>query len=366
MASASSSKTSLSRTQTRTDSIGSSRRPRPRSPPSMYVAYETSMAKPPKPLIKLDKKQKGKAKAAPDPPNPFPVRSNSLFAPPPTTVREPPSRRPSVGSFLSLRRKKHEGSSPSLPARDEFPNPRPRAPPLHTDRLHEPNVHPVGDLEPISRRSDKANRLLGDPVPFERASTAPAPTRHDVGAPDPSDAFGISPLSSTSSLGGGSFDDECFADDSHIQRESTLLSPMEFPSRPPSVPVFAPAAESDTASEIDGSWVDDEPITPVGALPPKHGRTDVLDPRDSYASVHDYYSHSHSHSRGPSAHQEYRPDTPFMDTIVAVNSPVLVAGVPRRHGREPSVIRSEPKEGWMGEWNQGDMHDVINKLRSLK
>ncbi|KAJ7644942.1 hypothetical protein FB45DRAFT_898992, partial [Roridomyces roridus] len=44
----------------------SSRRPRPRSPPSMYIAYETAVAKAPKPLIKLEKKQL-KGKAATDP-----------------------------------------------------------------------------------------------------------------------------------------------------------------------------------------------------------------------------------------------------------------------------------------------------------
>lgn len=171
-------------------------------------------------------------------------------------------------------------------------------------------------------------------------------------------------------MGGESYDDECFTDDSNAQRESTLLSPMEFSasSRHSSVVPVSPDGQSDAASEIDGSS-DNEPVTPVAPLPPQHLRAEVLDPRhsfrDSYASVHDYYSHSHS--RGPSTHQpEYRPDTPFMDTIVAVNSQVLVARGTAGHAREPSVIRAEPKQGWMGEWNQEDMRDVISKLRSLK
>ncbi|KAJ7647004.1 hypothetical protein FB45DRAFT_1019281 [Roridomyces roridus] len=50
-----------------------SRRPRPRSPASMYIAYETIAAKPPKPLLKLyHKLPKGKGKAADPPPEPKP------------------------------------------------------------------------------------------------------------------------------------------------------------------------------------------------------------------------------------------------------------------------------------------------------
>ncbi|KAJ7486432.1 hypothetical protein B0H11DRAFT_2016207, partial [Mycena galericulata] len=369
MASASSSKSSLSRTQTRTASLSSSRRPRPRSPPSMYVAYETPIAKPPKPLIKLDKKQKTKAsnaRAEPDPPNPFPTRSNALFPPPPAVVTEPPQRRPSVGSFLSLRRKK--GPPPSVPDRNEFRSPVYDAHPIF---LHEPNVHPTDDLEPIPRRSDKASRMLGKAPPLQ---THVSPERGDFASSGSSGTFQLSPSSSSSlgdgsSVGGASFDDDCFTDNSHTQRESTLLSPMEFAaeSRPISV-AFTPEEQSDAASDIDGSASDNEPITPVAPLPSQHIRTEIHDPqhasRDSYASVHDYYSHSHS--RGPSAHKpEYRPDTPFMDTLVAVNSQVLAARGPTHHSREPSVIRAEPKQGWMGEWNQEDMSDVIAKLRSL-
>ncbi|KAJ7120276.1 hypothetical protein C8R44DRAFT_737103 [Mycena epipterygia] len=97
--------------------------------------------------------------------------------------------------------------------------------------------------------------------------------------------------------------------------------------------------------------------TPVG--PPDQYVQDGL-----YTSLHD----PSSPSWRPATHPvPYRPDTPFIDAIIP-ESQVLVGGGERSHGQgmKPSVVRSEPKEGWMGEWNQNDMQDVINKLRSLK
>ncbi|KAJ6525944.1 hypothetical protein B0H19DRAFT_1275824 [Mycena capillaripes] len=380
--SGSSSGASLARTQTKT-SMGSSRsRPRPRSPPSMYVAYESASAKAPKPLIKLDKKSKNKSAAkTSDPPNPFPIRSYTLPTPP-AAPDKPPQRRPSVSSFLSLRRKTaaQPPSVPVVPSREEFSALPPLRVPLPRPvHLHQTNIHPVDDVDdlpPIPRPSDKAARMLGKPLPQHQ----PARDDRSIIESDYSDGFSISARSSesatldgeTSSFGDGSSiedDDECYADDVHIRRESRLLSPIEFASARPQSMIQPPAPlASDTASDfgVDEEW--EEPITPVAPLPP-HMRTDpqLRHARgESYASVHDHYSNQPTRD---STYMQFRPDTPFLDALVAVNSQVVVArGAPRapRHAREPSVIRTEPKQGWMGEWNQEDMQDVIHKLRSLK
>ncbi|KAJ7111816.1 hypothetical protein C8R44DRAFT_798716, partial [Mycena epipterygia] len=362
MASASSPATPLVRTQTKTSAV-SSRRLRPRSPLSMYVACETASPKPPKPLLKLDKKQKNKQPKEPDPPNPFPARSNSFYSAPPTPE---PHRRPSISSFLTLRRKKTADPPfipPPIPSSSPFAGP---STPSYPSRLHETNVHPVEDVEPMPLRLDKASRLLGRALPPQRQRSEPHtfPDRNDDLASDFSDTFRTSPRSSSdgaSSWGEDSFEGECFTDDAQIRRESALLSPIEFTSRPPSLAVFKPLDEPDTRSE----WgFEDEPATSLGPLPSQdalvsHARS------ESYSSVHDHFSYSHA--RVPS--QQHRPDTPFMDAIVAVNTQIVGGNsqvlVARGHARESSVIRTETKDGWMGEWNQGDMKDVIHKLRTL-
>ncbi|KAJ7472579.1 hypothetical protein FB451DRAFT_1367514 [Mycena latifolia] len=366
---------------------------------------EVSSVDAPKPLIKLDKKSKNKPSSSQPEAHPNPVtrpaRSASLFgssAPPAPGFQ----RRPSVPSFLSLRRKGSTGSTAAPPSSTNDPtqiagpsNPRPSyyTPPPPRP-LHQANVHPVDDIEVVPRLSEKAARLLGKALPSPPSDSYP--DRNDVIVSDFSGTFRIPPRSETSSTSDASsswedrsfstsendsFDDACFADNSHTQRESTLLSPMEF--RPPSVAVFAPYNGPDAAASVavfapyDGSaaseadadeWASgDEPITPVGPLPPQrtwhepsahqHART------ESYASVHDHYVHPSAPATPP---MEFRPDTPFMDTLVAVNSQVRVARGGHKHAREPSVIRTEAKEGWMGEWNQDDMQDVISKLRSLR
>lgn len=338
----------------------------------MYVAYETPSAKAPKPLIKLDKKPKAKPtpKAPSNPPNPFPIRTYTTPSAP--SNFEPAKRRPSVSSFLSLRRKT---VSDSPPPRNDVPVPQLRVPLPRPVHLHQTNIHPVDDLPPIPQRSDKASRMLGKPLPTQ-------PTHDDRGfvVSDFSATFRISPRSSmldedTSSLDTGSSiaeSDEAYTDDSHIQRESQLLDPIEFAAmRPQSMTPVPPPPPSDNPSD-DDEWA--EPITPVAPLP-SHRTRAVSQPHqqhsrtESYASVHDHYSNQHSRESTFMQFRPdpdtFRPDTPFLDTLVAVNSQVVVSRG-NQHAREQSVVRTEPKQGWMGEWNQDDMQDVIHKLRSLK
>lgn len=89
------------------------------------------------------------------------------------------------------------------------------------------------------------------------------------------------------------------------------------------------------------------------------GRPDQYIQDGSYSPLHDHNS--------PSRRVPYRPDTPFIDTIIS-DSQVLVGGGERAQaqGMKSSVLRTEPREGWEGEWNQNDMQNVISRLRSLK
>ncbi|KAJ7679371.1 hypothetical protein DFH06DRAFT_1415479 [Mycena polygramma] len=455
---ASSSGASLARVPSKT-SMGSSQSPRrrPRSPPSMYIPYETAPAKAPKPLIKLDKKKTKSptTRSEPSYPNPFPPTRSSTSSSSSPAVSDAPRRRPSVTSFLSLRRTaaseprpspspmstapRHDrpipptlmasssrndrpnwlppspmaaaprndrtnwlppspvASSPrnnradwhspspiAVSPRNELPRPSLHVPPHRPAHLHQPNIHPVDDLPPMPRRSDKAARMLGKSLPQQ-------PPAHDRGliVADLSGTFRISPRSSAHLDGNGDGssaseesesveDDGGYADDAHFQRDSRLLTPIEFASVwSPAIGASRPSPPSDTGSDVDEDkpeWDenDSEPATPVAPLHrrPSQGRPDPHAHRrhESYASMHDHYSNQPTRE---SAYMQFRPDpfrpdTPFMDTLVAaaVNSHVAAPRVAPQ--RALSVVRAEPREGWMGAWNQDDMQDVIHKLRSLK
>ncbi|KAJ7168825.1 hypothetical protein C8R46DRAFT_1092633 [Mycena filopes] len=239
--------------------------------------------------------------------------------------------------------------------------------------------------------------------------------------------------------GGAGLDAGWHTDDVHGQRASTFLEPMAFAApRPPSVaePGLADVDDDgdgdDSGGEEEEEWEGERDrersgITPT-PTPPHRERlrpeamyvppdtvfvrpdpdsasaydarpdstyirpdSSYIRPESSYvvADLHSAYTGaSHSHS-SPTNHDsfengngnngfELRPDTPFLDTLVAVNSRgVLLAratahahthghGHTHGHARSQSVVRAEPGEGWMGEWNQGDMQDVIHKLRVLK
>ncbi|KAJ6480476.1 hypothetical protein C8R47DRAFT_1135941 [Mycena vitilis] len=76
------------------ETVDKPRRARPRSPPSMYVAYDMPAPKAPKPLLKLDKSKKPKRKAASPPPPPQPTASTSSQVPTPPSSPTPTPGRP--------------------------------------------------------------------------------------------------------------------------------------------------------------------------------------------------------------------------------------------------------------------------------
>ncbi|KAJ7048652.1 hypothetical protein C8F01DRAFT_48162 [Mycena amicta] len=441
-----------SRGRSSTPSIAESQRPRRKSPPSMYVAYDSGPAKAPKPLIKLDKKKKGvgvvdkgKEKEGPL------TRARS------STVGSGASsimgfmggggssdghghghsvpRRPSVTSFLSLRSRKPPASTPTapMPSRELSPPrpglarsattgssksnlsglgyhlPRPPPPPpsipASVYQYQQTHIHPTTDVDdnlieevprnPRQQRSDKAARLLGGGGSHENLSSSsqyeyskyriPDATYYLPGSGSGSGSRPASPLSSeTSSISSGAVfttrtdstaaSDEAeasyyteeggwYADSEHrkeVERDSMLLSPIEF--RPPSFSVLP------NSSELEPE--DEAPATPIASRslppPPRPPRAHAPPRVDSHIHHAYAYAHLRSESESDRQHAQHaRPDTPFMDNFVAVTAQVeVVSTSPSRHTREPSVIRAE--HGWRGEWNQGDMHEVISKLRTLK
>ncbi|KAJ7128665.1 hypothetical protein C8R44DRAFT_94676 [Mycena epipterygia] len=497
MASSSSSSGALTRSNT-----SSTRRPRRRSPPTMYHCYETSTPTAPPPLIKLDKKLKSKpskSQPKPDPPNPFTVGSGSLSAPLAPATSKPSPRRPCILPFLGRRKTVSRSETiPPSPIRlsgqstptSRIPPPRPRLSseaidaaehipwradktnrllrksPQLSKRRHplphrdDPNASSISGTARISPRYPSTSGLdqslhahpretldecFTDDSHLQRESTFLSPMEFAASSRPPShfgsdEAEGVPFLDKEVSTDPGDSLAECFTDDSHIQRESTFLLPMEFAaaSRPPSslgsdeaegvhpldgewsdecftddshiqgesaflLPIEFTAAsrppssfgsdEADGVHLLDGEWLDADDsqiqrestfLSPMefaaASRPPSLFGPDEVDQRvsekepittvsphdtriqppgqphdersESHATVQD---HSHSLSRTP---------TPHRIQLLAVKSRVIVAQGTRSHGRKPSVVRTEP--GWMGEWNQDDMQDVIGKLRSLK
>ncbi|KAJ7607269.1 hypothetical protein DFH06DRAFT_216253 [Mycena polygramma] len=363
MSSASSSRASLPRGETKSSPGSNRSRPRPRSPPSLYVAYETAQPKAPKPLIKLDKKSKNKSppqKGESHPPNTPPTRPYTSPSEP--SLSSTSQRLPSVASFLGRGRKAVTVNSPiprtptaTLPPRVPLPRPvRYRA-----------HIGTVDNLPPTLPPLDKASRILGD-VLLQK----PPADDQDIVATDLADTFTLSPSPSANVDGDGSSVDEEAADvdcDAQVQRDS-LFSPIEFASVwAPTITVSMPSLVATTPTSETMSWDDSEPVTPVTQLGPTyHQHVEQNNPLDSYPTMPGRYSKQHDSDSELAYLQcvpdRFGPDTPFLDKIVAVSP----NGVARSAFRESSVVRVEAKEGWVGEWNQDDMQDVIHKIRLLK
>ncbi|KAJ7445873.1 hypothetical protein FB451DRAFT_1292394 [Mycena latifolia] len=303
--------------------MASSRRPRPRSPPSMYVAYDTPPPRAPKPLINLDKKPKDSE-----------TRSKAERSKSPTWA-------PSTGSLLRgrLRRKTGDVATEEASAGGDA------VPPDELYAHPGPFSHTAQTIDLSPARADTVvTRLLGNlkAVRLEPVAQSTAPGRDDASVSDiySMDATSMASVGSSVSDGGwaGSSESECFTDDSYLTDESAL-TPIEF--RPPSAAGFQPQ----TVSNVDGGPPQVESLWLLRPLQESHRHV----PRsESGASTHGcpVYSRPTSPSR--------RPDTPFVDTHYDGPKP------------QGGVIRTELREGWVGEWNQNDIKAVIHKLRSLK
>ncbi|KAJ6600874.1 hypothetical protein B0H10DRAFT_2230676 [Mycena sp. CBHHK59/15] len=268
----------------------------------------------PKALIKLDKKPKTKTKATSKPGRVPPTPSDPApYASPPSSPGNP-HRNPSLSSLIGLRRKSTLGSQSLLSSSSsplQIAHADASAPSSYPlpQLKHAPSLCSYFGSEPALRLSDKANRLLGQPL-SESPNTFPPP---GLGTLDPSrfqepDDVPVSEFSGTFQVSPHSSPGE---DDSYKDRPRSPSPTESVCSPPPSIIVFTThTSDADTLFELD--------------IEPRSPREHVIP--------------------------------------VAINSQALVAR--GSHTREPSVVRKE--RNWVGEWNQGDMQTVIQKLRSLK
>jgi len=129
--------------------------------------------------------------------------------------------------------------------------------------------------------------------------------------------------------------------------ESTLLSPMLFSEAiiPPIPPYPTPQAFALIVDDVDF-------------------------PRTSTDSSRSRSSQNHSPRQRPDHPHlgaiHTRPDTPFADSTALIDPALLSPSTPSRMVRHATVVRREKRQGWSGEWNRGDMQDVIQQLRSLR
>ncbi|KAJ7667250.1 hypothetical protein B0H17DRAFT_1142836 [Mycena rosella] len=317
MSPASASEVPLARRETKASgSVGYSRRPRPRSPASMYGFYDLAPPKAPKPLIKLAKKPKRPGhEHRPNRLNePLPLRPSSSVLPQAATENYPPP--PAHCTMLNQ-------SSYTPPSRPDL------------------DIH---QTEFTRARTDKATRLLEKVFPLRPIEVHPCPDLHAAAAciPSPSTHSPPSLLISAGSLGGDSeeaesLDTECFTDDLYIRDADTPITPIEF--CPPS------ALGSQAQNEPDGMWNFDG----CASVTRHHVQM------ESCTSVHRY--DMQSRPSVPCLVYEC-PDALLRDTIAVVNSDGAFT-----RGTVPWI---EPKKGCSGEWNEDDMQVVIRKLRSLK
>ncbi|KAF7289004.1 hypothetical protein MIND_01417200 [Mycena indigotica] len=324
------------------------------------------------------------------------TRSNELPLPPPplpatmTPYSTPPlSRSATMGSSVSSQLQPEISTNTN-----NYHLPRPPPPPPSIPDaiyLQQPHVHPGDDLSgnedifdegPRTKRSDKAARMLGgggDAFPPDQNAHPPAPRgprprtapsrAHADAGPRP-DAFYTAA-------------DGWYADDAGprhaVSRDSrdSALSPIAF--RPPSLAFAPPGAQTAYARNARLS-TDTAPVSRAGRYAGSDSDrdrdsdegVDALRPPRVDSHVHHAYAYA-QHARRASLASAVvfggaaRPDTPFMDSVLAGDAAPGYAYDERGaggHTREQSVVRAE--RGWQGEWNQGDMREVIQKLRTLR
>ncbi|KAJ7167181.1 hypothetical protein C8R43DRAFT_1103773 [Mycena crocata] len=127
--------------------------------------------------------------------------------------------------------------------------------------------------------------------------------------------------------------------------------------------------------ESSGNGHDDPEATPIREQPPRLARSHSYSHSEMLPRIVPMPAHNHIHadseqlySRPVTPFADYtRPVTPFAEyarpeTPFADLDPVE----PAPNDFLSPVSRKERGQGWSGEWNQRDMQDVIQKLRSLK
>ncbi|KAF7355976.1 hypothetical protein MVEN_00927000 [Mycena venus] len=164
------------------------------------------------------------------------------------------------------------------------------------------------------------------------------------------------------------------------RRSAVLSSPIlfAFPRRSPTRAQMVPPPTPpplDTGLVIDIRSPDpsvyghdDDEATPVCEAPSRLARSHVYSSSEVLPRIVPMPTHAHTDSepiypRPETPFADYtRPATPFDRLEPEEDEPTITSTM----YLSPGVSRKERGQGWSGEWNQRDMQDVIQKLRSLK
>ncbi|KAF9048194.1 hypothetical protein BDZ89DRAFT_1057768 [Hymenopellis radicata] len=158
-------------------SSGGSRRRRPPSPVSMYLPSEFAAPKPPKPLVKIEKKTKRPKTSSSSTLSSSPLSSTQPYSPSSSISLSPSRSRSSLSlgpllqrvSSISFRRK------PSTAVALEKSHVAPLSPPDTPTSL--------SPLQKRLRQLDKATRTLGENIPAELVLGAPTPPSRPSASP---------------------------------------------------------------------------------------------------------------------------------------------------------------------------------------
>lgn len=171
-----------------------------------------------------------------------------------------------------------------------------------------------------------------------------------------------------------------------------IRSPTRAQTQPPSPPLTPDSGlvidirgpdSSDSTHGQDNYDYDEAEATPVRERPTgRLGRSHVYSSSEVLPRIVPMPMSTHTHSDSEQLHARTRPGTPFADytrpttpfaELARPETPFADLDPLENDDPEPTVTylspgvsRKERGQGWSGEWNQRDMQDVIQKLRSLK
>jgi hypothetical protein len=244
---------------------------------------------------------------------------------------------------------------------------------------------------------DKLTRTLGEHIPTDLVFPDLSNKSYNVNDPDSPAKASYDPSRSKKekSLGLARRASVSISAFTHLPSLATMLRPSN-PSSEPSA--MAPAVSTDASPRSNISGYRPEPearsesragIRPETTVPPEttafvqpppqflytveeRGLEYIWDGERTPTSVTRAKSLSHSqpphspHRTHSHSLSETRSEAPFIDNLVPFSSNLLAPEGMEQSQEGLAVIRKERRQGWSGEWNRGDMQDVIKKLRSLK
>ncbi|KAK7437684.1 hypothetical protein VKT23_018400 [Stygiomarasmius scandens] len=423
---------SLSSTSSRSSTPQTQRlRPRrPKSPVSLYVAsYGFDGPKEPKPLVKLEPKEKSKPRSGTlsslkSLSNHSPSSSfDSQMSLSSSSSKTGKSRSPSIsGSVFGLgRRKSLVKAPPPLPLRPSIPSLRhlgDDASIIDTPTLA--SFIPPSDVEIKRHQLEKVSRTLGEDIPpslifrdlgrlpdtgriSRKSSVSSFQTENNEDSipPTPSSDLRVSPTRDSPkasptgprfrrpktapsprpsiSLGDTSAETSAAPQLDLPPSEALRLSPLSFSPHPSTAPSNSSVLPSEGRRNVHAP--SRRPTDPIPSLKTEPGeRPELSSLRRSRTvkplTISPHSNSPHRHSRSDEF-QSPRADVPFKEVdsnVQRPETPFIDTLVPDRtyltatwsKDQSKPTERRERKEGWSGEWNREDMQDVIQRLRNLK